>query len=61
MLTGSFNTNAGSGLSGFDEKLMDVIPQADIQEGLAVKGKDAQENQEAVEKTVSDWLDEIGY
>lgn len=56
-----FSTHAGSGLSGFDDKLADVCPNSTIGEGLAISGSDAQNNQDRVRNTVNDWLTGLGY
>ena len=56
-----FSTHEGSGLSGFDLKLERACPSATIRKGLAIEGKDAQNNQEKVKKAVSSWLKGLGY
>ncbi len=56
-----FSTHEGSGLSGFDRKLASACPDAEVQEGLAVRGNDAQNRQDSVRKAVHDWLSGLGY
>ncbi|MBP5622475.1 MAG: hypothetical protein J6X44_10710 [Thermoguttaceae bacterium] len=56
-----FATHEGSGLSGFDKKLAAAQPDANVAEGLAIKGTDAQKNQDKVAKSVADWLTKLGY
>lgn len=56
-----FSTHAGSGLAGFDEKLETACPGAEIAEGLAIRGSDAQDNQDKVRNSVEGWLLELGY
>ncbi len=56
-----FSTHEGSGLSGFDKKLESACPGADIEKGLAVRGNDAQNDQEKVRDSVSSWLSELGF
>lgn len=56
-----FSTHAGSGLAGFDEKLESACPGAEIAEGLAIRGSDAQEKPEKVHDSVENWLLELGY
>ena len=51
-----FSTHEGSGLSGFDKKLASACPDSTVLEGLAVRGSDAQNNQDSVRSTVNDWL-----
>lgn len=51
-----FSTHAGSGLSGFDNKLAAACPNSTIGTGLAVSGSDAQNNQDSVRSTVHDWI-----
>ena len=56
-----FSTLAGSGLSGFDRSLANAAPGATVGTGLAVRGKDCQNNQDSVQASVNDWLSGIGY
>ena len=56
-----FSTHEGSGLSGFDRKLQSACPDAEVLKGLAVRGNDAQNNQENVRESVSSWLSELGF
>ena len=55
-----FSTHEGSGLAGFDRKLEDACPGAEVGKGLAVKGSDAQNEQEKVRESVGSWLAELG-
>ena len=56
-----FSTHEGSGLAGFDRKLATVCPDSEILDGLAVRGNDAQNQQEQVRDSVNDWLAGLGY
>ena len=56
-----FSTHEGSGLSGFDKKLASACPDSTILDGLAVRGNDAQNNQDSVKKFVNDWISGLGY
>ena len=56
-----FSTHEGSGLSGFDKKLASACPDAEVLDGLAVRGNDAQNRQDSVRATVQDWLSGLGY
>ena len=56
-----FSTHEGSGLSGFDRKLSSACPNSIVGEGLAIRGNDAQNNQDNVRSTVNDWLAGLGY
>lgn len=56
-----FSTHEGSGLSGFDSKLASSCPDSEVLEGLAVRGSDAQNEQEEVRASVKDWLSGLGY
>lgn len=56
-----FSTHEGSGLANFDTALAKVVPNAEVLEGLAVRGQDAQNDQENVRTTVKDWLSGLGY
>ena len=56
-----FSTHAGSGLSGFDRKLSNALPNSTVQKGLAVAGTDCQNSPDRVQKTVGDWLNGLGF
>ena len=56
-----FSTHEGSGLSGFDRKLSSACPNSTVGEGLAIRGNDAQNNQDNVRSTVNNWLEKLGY
>lgn len=56
-----FSTHGGSGLAGFDEKLASACPDSTVGEGLAISGKDAQEDQDSVKNEVNDWLAGLEY
>lgn len=56
-----FSTHAGSGLSGFDNKLAGACPKSTVGTGLAISGTDAQNNREKVKISVSDWIAGLGY
>ncbi len=56
-----FSTHEGSGLSGFDSKLSSACPDSTVGEGLAIKGSDAQNEQDDVKNTVNEWLSELGF
>ena len=56
-----FSTHEGSGLSGFDKKLADVCPDSTISEGLAIRGNDAQNDQDGVSSSVNEWLSGLGF
>ena len=56
-----FSTHEGSGLSGFDRKLSAACPDSTVLKGLAVRGSDAQNRQDAVRRSVSAWLSELGW
>ncbi len=55
-----FSTHEGSGLSGFDRKLAASCPGAEVLDGLAVRGNDAQNKQDKVRETVNSWIAELG-
>ena len=56
-----FSTHEGSGLSGFDTKLANACPNSSVGTGLAIQGKDAQDNQNKVRESVNNWLTGLGY
>ena len=52
-----FCTHAGSGEAGTQSKILSAAPKADVKKVLAVLGTDAQNNQNSVKSTVTDWID----
>ena len=56
-----FSTHAGSGLSGFDRSLASACPDSEVLGGLAIRGRDAQDNPEGVRSSVNDWLAGLGF
>ncbi len=55
-----FCTHAGSGLSGTQSSVESLCMGAEIRDGLAVRGTTAQNDYDAAEKAVTDWLSELG-
>ncbi|MBR1738476.1 MAG: flavodoxin [Firmicutes bacterium] len=51
-----FCIHEGSGISGTDGKLKQILPDSTVLDGLAVQGKTAQKNDDSVKQTVKDWL-----
>ena len=56
-----FSTHEGSGLSGFDRKLASACPNAEVLDGLAVRGEDCQKDRGGVQTAVTDFLAGLGY
>lgn len=54
-----FSTHEGSGLAGFDTKMASECPNSTVLEGLAVRGSDAQNDQDNVRSAVKEWLSNI--
>ena len=55
-----FCTHAGSGLSGTQSSVESLCSGVEIRDGLAVRGSTAQNKREVAEKSVADWLSELG-
>ncbi|MDO4533009.1 MAG: flavodoxin [Coriobacteriia bacterium] len=51
-----FCTHEGSGLSGTPANIADACPDAEVGEGLDLRGKTAQESPDEVQAAVADWL-----
>ena len=51
-----FCTHEGSGLSGTPAAIADACPDAEVGEGLDLRGKTAQESPDEVQAAVADWL-----
>lgn len=56
-----FATFVGSGMSGIDDKLKRLYPDARQVRGLALKGADAQKMKDSAESEIKSWLKELGY
>lgn len=56
-----FCTHAGSGLSGTKKTVESLCGGATVKDGLAIRGSTAQNDYNAAEKTVTDWLDSLGF
>ena len=56
-----FSTHEGSGLSGFDKKLSSSCPNSTVLDGLAIRGNDAQNDQDSVRESVNAWISGLGY
>ncbi|MDE7242487.1 MAG: NAD(P)H-dependent oxidoreductase [Oscillospiraceae bacterium] len=54
-------THGGSGLSNTPQHIADTCPDATIADGLAIRGKTAQEQRDSAKETVTDWLREGGF
>jgi len=56
-----FDTNGGSGLAGTVNAVKTACPGAEVRDGLAVSGKEAQTQQDQAKNEVRDWLKGLGY
>jgi len=56
-----FCTHEGSGLSDTVKSISNTCSDAEILDGLAIRGKTAQESEEEAKETVIGWLNEIGF
>lgn len=56
-----FCTHAGSGLSGTEKSIESVCTDAEILDGLSIKGEDAQNSQDKAKETVKEWLESLSY
>ena len=55
-----FSTHAGSGLSGFDKKLVSAVPDSTVGKGLAIAGTECQNDQGNVRSQVNEWIADLG-
>ena len=55
-----FNTHEGSGQSGTQQVIVNVLPGSTVLQGLAVRGKTAQEDPEQTQALVNEWLEGLG-
>ena len=56
-----FCTHGGSGLSNTPRRIADTCPEATVADGLAIRGKTAQEQRDEAREAVTDWLREGGF
>lgn len=56
-----FCTHAGSGLSGTEKSIESVCTDAEILNGLSIKGEVAQNSQDEAKETVNEWLGSLSY
>lgn len=56
-----FNTHEGSGESGTYSAISTALPDAQVLDGMAIQGKTAQEFNSDTQRSVRDWLDELGF
>ena len=56
-----FNTHEGSGQGGTQRTVDSLCAGATVLNGLAIQGKTAQNNRDAAQKSVNDWLDGLGF
>ena len=55
-----FNTHEGSGQSGTQQVIANALPGSTVLQGLAVRGKTAQEDPEQTQALVNEWLEGLG-
>ena len=55
-----FNTHEGSGQSGTQQVIANALPGSTVMQGLAVRGKTAQEDPEQTQALVNEWLEGLG-
>lgn len=56
-----FCTHEGSALGSSERDISELIPDAELLEGLAVRGQTAQNRQDEAREAVTDWLREGGF
>ena len=56
-----FCTHEGSGLSGTKSSIENICSDATVQDGLAIRGSEAQNEQDSARESVTKWLSDIGY
>lgn len=56
-----FCTHEGSALGSSESDIAELIPDAELLDGLAVRGQTAQNRQDEAREAVTDWLREGGF
>ncbi len=54
-----FCTHEGSGISSTENSIAEICPEAEVLEGLEIRGSIAQNSQDEAKETVDGWLEEI--
>ncbi len=54
-----FNTHEGSGQSGTQRVIENALPDSTVLQGLAIRGKTAQEDPERTREMIDEWLEEL--
>ena len=55
----TFCTHEGSGISSTESSIAEVCPDAEILEGLEIRGSITQNSQDEAKETVAGWLEKI--
>ena len=55
-----FNTHEGSGQSGTVEDIREEVKGASIEDGIAIQGKTAQEDEKETRDRLEQWLEDMG-
>lgn len=56
-----FCTHEGSGLASTEESIAEACPEAEILDGLSIRGSVAQNSQEEAAEAVAEWLRQAGF
>lgn len=56
-----FCTHEGSGLASTESSIAEVCPDAELLDGLSIRGSVAQNSQDEAKSSVVDWLEKIGF
>lgn len=56
-----FCTHEGSGLSATESRIADSCPDAEVLDGLAIRGSVAQNSQDEAAESVAEWLRQAGF
>lgn len=56
-----FCTHEGSGLSSTESSIAEVCPDAEVMDGLAIRGSVAQNSQDEAAESVAEWLRQAGF
>jgi flavodoxin len=54
-----FNTHGGSGVAGTDQEIRDIFPDVIVEDGFAISGETAQNDQEKTQELINEYVDQI--
>ena len=54
-----FNTHGGSGVAGTDQEIREIIPDVSVEDGFAILGETAQNDQEKTKELIDEYIEQL--